>query len=89
MEMGFTFDAFVGQTELGRGFVSELERGLVVPSIQTLAKVAAALEVTMADLLLGASPREKLFELTRHVPSGEIQRLIDRATKLAVKSPQG
>jgi transcriptional regulator with XRE-family HTH domain len=53
----FTFDAFVGTTKLGRGYVSELERGLVVPTVAALAKVADALELTIADLVLGDSPR--------------------------------
>lgn len=63
---GFGFDAFVEETGLGRGYVSELERGLVVPTIGTLARVAKALEVTVADLVIGDSDREKLFyELRR------------------------
>lgn len=57
----FGFDAFVEETALGRGYVSELERGLVVPTIGTLARVAAALGVTVADLVSGESDRERLF----------------------------
>lgn len=57
----FGFDAFVEETGLGRGYVSELERGLVVPTIGTLARIAAALEVTVADLVAGDSDRERLF----------------------------
>lgn len=57
----FGFDAFVEETGLGRGYVSELERGLVIPTIGTLARVAAALDVTVADLVLGETDRERLF----------------------------
>lgn len=49
-DAGITFDAFVEETGLGRGYVSELERGLVVPTIDALAKVARALGVPMRDL---------------------------------------
>jgi transcriptional regulator with XRE-family HTH domain len=61
----FGFDAFVEETGLGRGYVSELERGLVVPTIGTLARIANALGVTVADLVAGDSDREKLFKELR------------------------
>src|ERR1700679_1153422 len=64
-ERDFTFDAFVEETGLGRGYIRELGRGMGVPTITSLAKVAAALELTVADLVLGNSPREQLFEVAR------------------------
>jgi transcriptional regulator with XRE-family HTH domain len=85
-ERKFTFDAFVGETELGRGYVSELERGLVVPTVTALARVAEALEVTIADLVVGASPREKLLEVTRDLPERAVEDLLARARQLATRS---
>lgn len=79
----FTFDAFVEETGLGRGYISELERGLVVPSITALKKVADALEVTLADLVLGGSEREQLFEAARDLPDASVRRLLDEARKIA------
>ena len=79
-EKAWTFDAFVEETGLGRGYVSELERGLVVPSVAALHKVATALEVTLADLVLGNSPRERLYELTRHVNASDLEALTAKAT---------
>lgn len=64
-DANYTFDAFVEETGLGRGYISELERGLVVPTVGTLARLAAALEVTVADLVLGDSERERLFDELR------------------------
>jgi len=81
-EMDFTFDAFVEETGLGRGYVSELERGLVVPTIHALAKVATALEVTVADLVLGDSAREQLFAATRGLADGDVRAILERATKM-------
>lgn len=72
-----TFDAFVSETGLGRGYVSELERGLVVPTVGTLARVAAALEVTVADLVTGQSERELLFDELRDAPIALIRALRD------------
>jgi transcriptional regulator with XRE-family HTH domain len=78
----FSFDAFVEETGLGRGYISELERGLVVPSLAVLARLAAALETTMADLVLGDSPREQLFAMARTLAPSDLYRLIATAQKL-------
>jgi transcriptional regulator with XRE-family HTH domain len=65
---GIAFGDLVARSGLGRGYVSELERGLVVPTVGTLARVAAALGVTMADLVVGDGDREAIFELLRENP---------------------
>ena len=80
-ELSFTFDAFVGETELGRGYVSELERGLVVPTIGTLARVARALDVTLADLVLDDSDRELLFDELRGARPAVVRELRERAAR--------
>ncbi|MBX3213646.1 MAG: helix-turn-helix transcriptional regulator [Labilithrix sp.] len=74
-ETAFAFDAFVEETGLGRGYVSELERGLVVPGVGTLARVARALGVTIADLVSGDSDRERLFDELRGRPASVIRAL--------------
>jgi transcriptional regulator with XRE-family HTH domain len=84
-EKKFTFDAFTEELGMGRGYLSELERGLVVPSVTALARVANALEVTMADLVLGASTREQLFQVTRDLPAKSVDELLSRARQLAAK----
>ena len=78
-ERDFSFDAFVEETGLGRGYVSELERGLVVPTIAALAKAAKALGVTIADLVLGDSPREQLLDITRPLTEREVKRVVSDA----------
>lgn len=82
-ETKFSFDAFVEETGLGRGYVSELERGLVVPTIGTLARVARALEVTIADLVCGESDRERLFEELRGQPSSVVREVRDLLRRIA------
>lgn len=82
-ECEFTFDAFVEETGLGRGYISELERGLVVPTIHSLAKIARALDVTVADLVVGASERERLFTLTRELSPDDVRWLLARAEERA------
>lgn len=85
-ELAFTFDAFVGETELGRGYVSELERGLVVPTIGTLARIARALDVTLADLVVEDTDRERLFVELRGARPALVRELRDRAK---VAKPRG
>lgn len=77
----FGFDAFVEETGLGRGYVSELERGLVIPTIGTLARVAKALNVTVADIVLGESDRERLFQELRRADTKVLRELRDWLTK--------
>jgi transcriptional regulator with XRE-family HTH domain len=77
----FGFDAFVEETALGRGYVSELERGLVIPTIGTLARVAAALDVTLGDLVNGESERERLFSELRDADPKLIRELRELVAK--------
>lgn len=88
IEKDFTFDAFVEETGLGRGYISELERGLVVPTIHTLAKIATALEVTNADLVLGDSIREEIFELLRGMSEPELRKLQQQVRALVAPAPE-
>jgi transcriptional regulator with XRE-family HTH domain len=81
-ERAFSFDAFVEETELGRGYISELERGLVVPSLTALAKVARALELTVADIVAGDSPRERIFLATRVLDEKEVSALLKHVMML-------
>ena len=80
---GISFDAFVEECEVGRGYVSELERGLVNPSARVLAKAAEVLEVTTADLVLGDSLRERLFEATLGLSEAALAELLEVARKRA------
>lgn len=83
----FTFDAFVEETGLGRGYISELERGLIVPTVGALERVASALEVTLADLVLGETDREKLFDELRGAPAAHVRELRDRVRVRAPELP--
>lgn len=86
-ESKLTFDAFVAKSGLGRGYVSELERGLVMPTIGVLARVAGALELTMSDLVAGETERERLFSDLRGRPSTFIRALRAEIRKAAAPRP--
>jgi transcriptional regulator with XRE-family HTH domain len=87
LDREFNFDAFVGMAEIGRGYASELERGLVVPSIDVLHRIARALDVTMADLVIGDSPRERLFELTAELSATDVAALTKEAERRRAARP--
>ena len=71
------------ETGLGRGYVSELERGTVVPTIRTLAKVAKALQLSIADLVaIGDTRREKLFCETRGLDDSQLEPILREVKKL-------
>lgn len=75
------FDAFFEETGLGRGYISELERGLVVPGLHALAKLANALDVTVADLVAGTTLRERLFEVTASLSDLDIKQILRDAER--------
>ena len=68
---------------MGRGYLSELERGLVIPTIATLIRVANVLDVSVGDLILiGDSPRELVFAATRGLAPAVLRRLAKDLRKL-------
>lgn len=82
-ERGLGFDSFVEKSGIGRGYVSELHRGLVVCTIHLLKKIADALDLTPADLLLGSTARERLFDLTRNLSAEQVGKLMKLAREMA------
>jgi transcriptional regulator with XRE-family HTH domain len=83
LEADFTFDAFVEETGLGRGYVSELERGTVVPTIGTLAKVAKALQLSLADLVaVGDTRRERLFVETKGLTDAQVEAILREVRRI-------
>jgi len=61
---GLTLARLAALSQLTRGYISLVERGLKVPSIAALARVASALEVKVADFFdpsSASAPRYTLF----------------------------
>src|SRR5437879_9148883 len=86
-EQDYSYDAFVEETGLGRGYISELERGLVVPSLATLARLAAAFEMSVPELLaFGDATIETLIETSRKLTDVQKRRLLREAIRIAERS---
>jgi transcriptional regulator with XRE-family HTH domain len=77
-EAGLTMEAVAYEGELrSKGHLSSLERGLVMPTIATLKRIAERLGVHVADLVVdpNASEREALIDLTRGMTIGAMRKL--------------
>lgn len=86
-EADISFDAFVEELGAGRGYLSELERGLVVPSLTILMRVAKILDVSIGDIvLIGDSAREQVFRATRTMPDAVVRRLARDVAPLAKRT---
>jgi transcriptional regulator with XRE-family HTH domain len=61
-----------------KGHLSGIERGLVLPTLQTLALLADRLGVELLDLVTfpAESDRQRLVDATRSMKAGTIRRLI-------------
>ena len=48
---GWSQEELAARAELNRSYLGEIERGAATPSLATLAKLALALELSLADLM--------------------------------------
>ena len=58
-ERGWTQSRLAEKAELSNNYLSNIEHSYSIPSVETLVRICAALEVTPNDVLLGASRQEK------------------------------
>ncbi len=78
-EQGLTAEKLAYESDVGsKGFLSDIEHGLALPSLTTLERIAQRLDVSLYDLLVFpiAGERERLIELTRHLPKGSLARML-------------
>jgi transcriptional regulator with XRE-family HTH domain len=82
-EAGLTLEQVAYTSELGsKGHLSNLEKGLVMPTVATLKVIADRLDVLVADLVTDPrdGDRAKLIELTRGLPRGVLHKLVKELT---------
>jgi transcriptional regulator with XRE-family HTH domain len=86
---GMTIQQLAETSEIGsKGHISNMERGLVRPNIQTLKQVADGLGVLPLDLMTfpKLDIRQKLIELTRFVSRAKLSELIRVLTRGKAKA---
>ena len=87
-EAGLTLEKLAYESEVGsKGFLSDVEKGLARPSVETLAAIAERLEVKLLDLVTFPSEgdRERLVDRTRLLTKGAIRRLLRETAPAAKK----
>lgn len=50
-DRGWSQEQLAGRADLNRSYLGEIERGTVMPSIETAAKIAAALGLSLSSLI--------------------------------------
>ena len=78
-EAGLTLEKLAYESEVGsKGFLSDIEKGLARPSVQTLSVIADHLEVDLLDLVTfpWRSERQSLVDRTRGLTTGSVKRLL-------------
>jgi transcriptional regulator with XRE-family HTH domain len=80
-ERGLTQRVLACRMNVPRTYISKVEMGRVVPTLATLWRVAAALEVTVADLLSDVAERRREDEAARILADpflAEIAQVLDK-----------
>jgi transcriptional regulator with XRE-family HTH domain len=78
-EAGLTMEKLAFESELGsKGHLSNIERGLARPTVQTLQVLADRLGVLLLDLVTfpEADDRQRVIDLTRTLPKGPLRKLL-------------
>jgi transcriptional regulator with XRE-family HTH domain len=78
-EAGLTLEKLAYESDVGsKGFLSDVEKGLARPTVETLAAIAVRLEVQVLDLVTfpAEDDRQRLVDRTRHLTKGAIRRLL-------------
>lgn len=78
-EAGLTMEKLAYESDLGsKGHISSLERGLMIPTVETIRIISERLECLPLDLLCFPEDgkREELIDLTRRLSGRELASLI-------------
>jgi transcriptional regulator with XRE-family HTH domain len=78
-EAGLTLEKLAYESEVGsKGFLSDVEKGLARPTVETLGAIAERLGVRLLDLVTfpDEDDRQRLVDRTRHLPAGTIRKLL-------------
>ncbi|NUQ73374.1 MAG: helix-turn-helix transcriptional regulator [Polyangiaceae bacterium] len=91
-EAGLTMEKLAFESELGsKGHLSNIERGLVRPTVQTLQVLADRLGVLLLDLVTfpERDERQHLIDRTRSLPRGTLKKLAKELdpSKLSLAAP--
>ncbi len=78
-EAGLTLEKLAYESEVGsKGYLSDVEKGLARPTVQTLQAIADRLEVALLDVVTfpAEDDRQRLVDQTRRLSKGTIRKLM-------------
>jgi transcriptional regulator with XRE-family HTH domain len=78
-EAGLTLEKLAYESEVGsKGFLSDVEKGLARPTVETLKAIADRLEVALLDLVTfpDEDERQRLVDQTRRLSKGTVRKLL-------------
>jgi transcriptional regulator with XRE-family HTH domain len=87
-EAGLTLEKLAYESEVGsKGYMSDVEKGLARPTVETLATIAERLEVKLLDLVTcpDEDDRARLVDRTRGMTRGTVRRLLRETTPAGKK----
>lgn len=87
-EAGLTLEKLTYESDLGsKGFMSDVEKGLARPTVDTLEKIAARLEVAILDLVTfpDEDDRQRLVDRTRRLSKGTVRKLLKEMSAVEKK----
>ena len=77
-EAGLTLEKLAWESDLGKGHLSDIEKGLAVPNIITLQRLADRLGVLIVDVVNfpDRDDRQKLVERSRRLSAATIRAIL-------------
>ena len=78
-----TLEKLAYESEVGsKGFLSDVEKGLARPTVETLQAIADRLEIELLDLVTfpDESDRQRLVDRTRQLSKGTVKKLLREMT---------
>jgi transcriptional regulator with XRE-family HTH domain len=78
-EAGLTLEKLAYESEVGsKGYLSDVEKGLARPTVETLAAIAERLEIKLLDLVTfpDEDERQLFVDRTRRLTKGSVRRLL-------------
>ena len=78
---GLTLEKLAWESDIGKGHLSDVEKGLAVPTILTLQRLADRLGVLLLDLVTfpERDDRQKLVERSRRLSASAIRAILKQA----------
>ncbi|HEX4334333.1 MAG TPA: helix-turn-helix transcriptional regulator [Polyangiaceae bacterium] len=86
-DAGLNKEQLAFEADFSKGHLSSLERGLVMPTVGSLERLADVLGVLVIDLINDPSKgdRERLIDLSRFISSGALRKLVREMAGAAPK----